>query len=86
MKPRRTHDSNTVFRLVGGTEDNDLWAQQAVDANGSPVIATVWEPTLQERQAIASGENVELIVWGRTTPPVAVTTTAVALGKGPVVA
>lgn len=81
MKPRRTHESNKVYRLQGGTEDNDLWVTEAVQ-EGTPIIVSVWEPTLEERQAIADGENIELAVWGGQ-PPVALGTTPVELGKAP---
>jgi hypothetical protein len=81
MRPRRTHESNQVFRLVGGTEDNDLWVTRTVTEDGAPVICSTWEPTDDERAAIADGANVELIVWGDGTPPVAMSTTTVALGK-----
>jgi hypothetical protein len=47
------------------------------------VICSVWEPTAGEREAIAPGANIELIVWGTGTPPVAMTTTDAPLGKPP---
>lgn len=81
VKPRRTHESNKVYRLQGGNEDNDLWVTEAVD-EGTPIIVSVWEPTPEERQAIADGENIELAVWGGQ-PPVALGTTPVELGKAP---
>lgn len=81
MKPRRTVESTTVFRLVGGNEDNDLWVTQAVDNHGLPVIVSCWQPTADERQAIADGANLELVVWGEGTPPVAMGLTTVQLGR-----
>jgi hypothetical protein len=83
MKPRRTHASTRVFRLPGGTEDSDLWAEEARDAAGAPVVASVWEFTDAERRAVADGANVELVVWGTGTPPVAMHTTRVELGRPP---
>lgn len=83
MRARRTHASNGVFALRGGNEDNDLWVQRAVDVNDNPVICSVWVPTPSERRRIARGENIELIVWGEGTPPVAMTVTKVPLGKAP---
>lgn len=82
MRPRRTHDSNRVYRLAGGTEDNDLWVQETFDSENPsvPVICSVWEPTPEERHAIANGANIELAVWGGQ-PPVALQTTTVPLGK-----
>lgn len=82
MKPRRTPSSNQVFRLEGGTEDNDLWVRHALEA-GVPTINSVWELTDEERAAIAAGANIELTVWGTGTPPVALRTTDEPLGKGP---
>lgn len=80
MKPRRTRNSNKVFRLVGGTEDNDLWVQQTTE-DDKAVIISVWELTGAERDDISKGANVELRVWAHQTPPVALRCTSVALGK-----
>jgi hypothetical protein len=73
-----------VSRLSGGTEDNDLWVQDKVDPERPHelVVASVWEPTLEERARIAAGENIELLVWGGQ-PPVALRLTDVALGRAP---
>ena len=76
MKPRRTPSSNKVFRLVGGTEDNDLWVRQ--DEQG---IASVWELDDDERAAVALGANIELMVFGAGTPPVSLAVTTELLGK-----
>lgn len=83
MKPRRTHISNRVFRLDGGTEDNDLWVTNYGPEDGGPVQGSVWEPTDDERKAIAEGANVELLVFGDGHPPVAMRTSDYALGKKP---
>ena len=83
MKPRRFHGANHVFRLNGGNEDNDLWVEMGKDEDGYTLIASVWEPTAEERAQIANGENVMLLVWGEGHPPVAVLPTPVALGKVP---
>jgi hypothetical protein len=80
VKPRRTHESNGVFRLEGGTEDNDLWVTRNVTTRDEPVICSVWEPTEDERRRLAEGANVELVVWGTATPPVAMHLTSVPLG------
>lgn len=82
MKPRRTWRSDTVFRLPGGNEDNDLWVERRADETGRPVLESVWEPTPEEREAIARGDNVYLLVWGGQ-PPVALGVTDVPLGKPP---
>lgn len=83
MKPRRTHDSNTVFHLAGGTEDNDLWLRRDVTTDQEAVLVSVWEPSDVERKRIAAGENIELTVWGHGTPPVKLGVTDVPLGKPP---
>lgn len=75
MKPRRTPTSNRVFRLPGGTEDNDLWVREDQDEVGAPLICSVWVPTDEERRAIARGDNIELAVWGTGTPPVSLAVT-----------
>lgn len=83
MKPRRTHFSNKVFALPGGNEDNDLWVQVAEDAQGDPVICSTWQPTDAERAIIAAGGQVELVVWGDGTPPVAIRAVNYPLGAPP---
>lgn len=80
MKARRTIFSTRVFKLPGGTEDNDLWVYDIADDDGCNVIASVWEPTPEERKAIANGENIRLLVWGRGIPPFAMDTTNEPLG------
>jgi hypothetical protein len=82
MRPRRTHSSTNVFRLEGGTEDNDLWVTIRHPEGEGPVVCSVWEPTDEERARIAAGENVRLSVWGGQ-PPVAIDVTAEPLGKPP---
>lgn len=75
MRPRRTPFSTAVFRLDGGTEDNDLWVERTHDTNDVPVMRSVWELSDEDRAAIARGENVALCVWGERHPVVALTTT-----------
>jgi hypothetical protein len=63
MRGRRTHLSNKVYSLPGGTEDNDLWIY-----DDGEHLRSCWVPSDEERAAIAAGENIELIVWGRGHP------------------
>jgi hypothetical protein len=72
-----------VFRLPGGTEDNDLWVYDLHDCFENSIIASVWEPSKEEREAIANGENIRLLVWGKGIPPFAMDTTDEPLGKAP---
>jgi hypothetical protein len=83
MKPRRTHFSNQVYRLPGGNEDNDLWVYVDRHEDGSPLVRSCWVPTDEERQAIAEGANVELVVWGLGHPPVAMGVVNYPLGAPP---
>lgn len=84
MRPRRTIHSTKVYRLPGGNEDNDLWTYEVLaDDDASPVTCSVWEPTPEEREKIAAGQNIRLAIWGRAIPPVAVDVTDEALGKRP---
>lgn len=83
MKPRRTHTSNDVFKLDGANEDHDLWITRAVDGSKLPVLISVWVPTDDERQRLAQGENLELVVWGYQHPVVAMGITDAPLGRPP---
>lgn len=82
MRPRRTHNSDFTFTLAGGTEDNDLWVERVVSDHGD-AFQSVWEPTPEERERIANGENIYLIVWFPGHPPVAMGVTDQPLGKAP---
>lgn len=80
MNPRRTHESNCVYELAGGTEDNSLWVR--VDQNEG-TVSSVWELNEEERLAIAEGAfNIQLTIYGGQ-PPVAMKITNVPLGKAP---
>lgn len=84
LRPRRFHSANKVWRLAGGTEDNDLWAlNHEVDdevLGQVPAVTSVFVPDDQQRQAIAEGANVALTVIG-AQPPVMVRLTDEAIGK-----
>ena len=69
--------------LPGGTEDNDLWVYDIADPEGYNIVASVWVPTPEERERIANGWNIRLLVWGKGMPPVAMDTTDEKLGKAP---
>lgn len=80
MKPRRTVSSKHVLSLQGGNEDNDLWVAVSEADDGTPVICSTWELTARERERIAAGENVELVVFGAAHPPVLLRLTNVSIG------
>jgi len=65
MKPRRTHYSNKVYSLAGGTEDNDLWVEQNLEQG---TTRSVWELTDEERKQVAEGQNIYLTCWGAQVP------------------
>lgn len=69
MKPVRTPDSNALFTLPGGNEDNYLYAQQT--AGGE--VHSVWELTDPERLMLAGGGRVRLTIFGALVPPVILT-------------
>jgi hypothetical protein len=86
MRPRRTVTSSQVFRLEGGTEDNDLWVTlygPEDDTADAPCIGSTWVPTEKEREEIAAGANIELVVFGTGHPPVTMRLSTYALGKKP---
>jgi hypothetical protein len=80
VRARRFPSANKVFRLPGGNEDNDLWAEVG-EEQGFPYIKSLWVPSDEEREAIAKGENIALVVVATVPPPVQVFTTAERPGK-----
>lgn len=83
MRSRKTPSSNFVYRLEGGTEDNDLHVRRTTvgdyyaDDPASPdalVVVSVWEPSQEDRALIAGGANIELAIVGGQ-PPVSLSVT-----------
>lgn len=74
MKPRRTPTTDTVFRLEGGNEDNDLWVRTG-EEDGAPTLTSVWSLDADERAVIADGGCVTLTTFGAGTPPVRIAVT-----------
>lgn len=71
VRPKKTPSTNHVFELPGGNEDNSLFVEAHLDEQGEPVMTSVWELTERERAMVAEGGTIELHVWGRGTPPIA---------------
>lgn len=71
MRTRKFPGANTVFVLEGGNEDNDLWVEKTLNENDEEILVSVWELDDDEREQIARGGTIELVVWGNGHPPVA---------------
>lgn len=71
MRPRRTVDTDVVFQLPGGNEDNDLWVKRGSTADGHAWLESYWELTDQERELIATGSAIVLRTFGAGSPPLA---------------
>lgn len=85
MKPVRTPEANVTLTLPGGTQDNDLPAcramlydQQRGQTQQDAVLGfvTTWQPDADEARRLEAGACVELTIWGKGHPPVAVSVTS----------
>lgn len=72
MQPKKTIHSDTKFILKGGNADNDLPGYRVTDDKGNIVCCSVWVPTDEERIKLMEGENIRVVIWGNTVPPMAV--------------
>lgn len=70
MKPVETDTTNTVFKLQGGTEENDLPILSTDGGDHGPTLTSFWRLDGHERRIIAEGGRVVLTVFGRAHPPV----------------
>lgn len=95
MKPIRTPDCNVTLTLPGGTEDNDMPAQQAMiydtsigqtQEDAQLGWVTRWMPTEDEARKIEAGAAVELTIFGKGHPPVSLSVTAAVLPESELVA
>lgn len=69
MKPVKVPITNAVFKLSGGTEENDLPINKTT-LNGQEVLRSFWKLEPYELEAIKQGAMIELTVWGTQHPPV----------------
>lgn len=67
MKPIRTPESDTVYTLPGGNEDNFLHAQHVEDG-----VKSVWRPSPEELALLYGGGRVVLMIYGSLVPPVSI--------------
>ena len=66
MWPVQTSDTNLVYKLPGGTEENDLPCTRVREG----FVISEWELSDAERAAISLGARVELGVHGEPHVPV----------------
>ena len=73
MRPIRTPDTDLVFKLRGGTEENDLPAErvETPEGPGAAAVVTVWDLDSEERAAVAAGAMIRLTIFDGLIPPVA---------------
>lgn len=65
MRPVKVAQSNIVYR--GPTaEIGDLWCERVSPGQ----IASVWEPSDEERELLAAGGRIELLLWSEPIPPI----------------
>lgn len=67
MRPIWTERTNFTYLAPGGMADCDP-LPCTKEADGRTI--SVWEPTDDERRAIAAGQNIELHVWQQPPAPV----------------
>lgn len=70
MRPVKTPQTNTVYKLPSGTEENDLWVEAGMGPGDQPVTISEWEFSPVEREAIAVGGRVQLIIHSHIVPAV----------------
>lgn len=70
MKPIQTKYSNRIFKLPGGTEENDLPLEQTTDEDNNTILISTWELSDTELDDIEATGKIQLVVWGVGTPPV----------------
>lgn len=75
MRPTQHPSNNDVLRAPPGAtveECRPLAITRIQYEDGTPAVASFWEPSAAERAAIAAGASVQLIALGRTHPPLIV--------------
>lgn len=78
MLPVKTERSNQVYRGNDGDVMDlhcEIGAFVGGPFDGMRVCQSVWEPSEEEREAIAYGANIKLAVWSCPPPPASVDVT-----------
>jgi hypothetical protein len=73
MRQTQHPSNNDVLGAPPGVAHDQCSAlaiTRAVYADGTAVVLSYWEPTEEERKAIAAGAKVCFSCWGQTHPPV----------------
>jgi hypothetical protein len=85
MKSRRFPAANRVYELTGGNEDNWLYVEESelpVEHLGNrPTCRSLWVPSKADRELIADGANISLLIVGGQ-PPVMLQVTDEQPGRG----
>lgn len=72
MKPVTTPETNALYHLVGGTEENDLPVEKGNGPDEGPYTISEWVLTPPEREAIACGGRIQLMMRTHAVPPTAI--------------
>jgi len=75
MRPTQHPTNNDVLGAPPGVAIEDckpLAITRVMYERGGPALWSFWEPSPEERAAIAAGALVRFSCWGRTHPPVAI--------------
>ena len=75
MRPTQHPSNNYVLRAppgVSAEQCKPLAITRVLFDSGIPAVWSYWEPSPEERAAIAAGAPVRLSCWGMTHPPVSI--------------
>ena len=85
MRPTQHPSNNAILRAPEGVnveQCRPLAITRAQYPDGMDVVMSYWEPTAEERKAIAEGALIAFQCWGRTHPPVYIGVDGVDGGAG----
>lgn len=71
LRPVRHEHSNIIMLAPPGTAISDLHAELVADEDRNPIVLSTWELTAEQRQRVAEGAQVTLMIWEYPMPPVA---------------
>jgi hypothetical protein len=75
MKTINFSEANTILKGPEGSDILDIPVHAGEQENGCPYVIEMWQPSEEDKIAIAQGQPIALCLLTRSVPPISMWTT-----------